>query len=301
MTTLTTNDNPVPAAPQGTAPRAPHNALQQSQAAAPVNARLSFDGILKGEWIKLLSLRSIRWSVLVMLLLSWAGAGLLSLAMKDSEFVTPESLTGIVAQAATFGSMFTVLIMGVLGVLAITSEYASGMILSSLTAVPSRTPLLLAKALVVAALAFLIGVLSAFGGALLSGLVLGDGALKAFVDPNVVVSLFGNALYLTLAALLALGIGALLRSSAGAISVVVALLFIAPIVFQVLSVTGWEWVPEVANWLPANLGSALSSSAMQPADVVGSVSYWGALGGLTAWAAVALVPAAVLFKTRDAV
>lgn len=298
MTTLTTND--TTAAASGAA-QSPQNALQQSQGAAPVNARLSFDGVLKGERIKLLSLRSIRWSVLVMLVLSWAGAGLLSLAMKGSEFVTPESLTGVVAQAATFGSMFTVLIMGVLGVLAITSEYASGMILSSLTAVPSRTPLLLAKALVVAALAFLVGVLSAFGGALLSGLVLGDGALKALVDPAVVVSLLGNALYLTLAALLALGVGALLRSSAGAISTVVALLLIAPIVFQVLTMTGWEWVPAVAEWLPASLGSTLSSSAMQSADVAGSVSYWGALGGLAAWAAVALVPAAVLFKKRDAV
>ena len=301
MTTLTMNDNPVPAATQGATHTPPQGALQQSKAAAPVNARLSFDGILKGEWIKLLSLRSIRWSVLVMLVLSWAGAGLLSLAMKGSEFATPESLTGIVAQSATFGSMFTVLIMGVLGVLAITSEYASGMILSSLTAVPSRTPLLLAKALVVAALAFVVGALSAFGGALLSGLVLGDGALKALVDPAIVVSLLGNALYLTLAALLALGAGTLLRSSAGAISTVVGLLFIAPIVFQVLAMTGWEWVPAVANWLPANLGSTLSSTAMQSADVAGSVSYWGALGGLTAWAAAALVPAAVLFKTRDAV
>lgn len=301
MTTLTMNENSVPAVQHGTAPGTPQDALQQSRAAAPVNARLSFDGILKGEWIKLLSLRSIRWSVLVMLALSWGGAALLSLGMAGSEFVTPETLTSVVAQAATFGSMFTVLIMGVLGVLAVTSEYASGMILSSLTAVPSRTPLLLAKALVVAALAFVVGALSTFGGALLSGLVLGDGALKALVDPSVVVSLFGNTLYLTLAALLALGIGTLLRSSAGAISAVVGLLFIAPIVFQVLTMTGWEWVPAVAAWLPANLGSTLSSSAMQSAAAAGSVSYWGALGGLAAWAAAALVPAAVLFRTRDAV
>ena len=65
--------------------------------------------------------------------------------------------------------------------------------------------------------------------------------------------------------------------------------------------TGWEWVPVVADWMPANLGATLSSVAMQSAGDAGSVSYWGALGGLTAWAAAALVPAAILLKTRDAV
>jgi len=287
MTTLTMNHT-------NTAAPAPMQAT-------PVNARLTFDGILKGEWIKLLSLRSIRWSVIVMLVLSWAGAGLLSLALVQTEFVTPDTAAQMVAQAATFGSMFTVLIMGVLGVLAMTSEYASGMILSSLTAVPARTPLLLAKALVVAALAFLVGVLSSFGGALLSGLVIGGDGLGALTDASVLVSLLGNTLYLTLAALLALGLGTLLRSSAGAISVVVALLFIAPIVMQVLGMAGWAWVPAVSNWLPSSLGSTLSNSAMLADPVPGAVTYWGALGGLAAWAAVALVPAAVLFKTRDAV
>lgn len=268
---------------------------------APVTSRLSFDGVLKGEWIKLLSLRSIRWSILVMLVLSWAGAALLSLAMGSSEMAGAEAMPMIVVQAATFGSMFTVLIMGVLGALSITSEYASGLILSSLTAVPARTPLLLAKALVVAALGFSIGVLSSFGGALIAAFMLGGDGFSALTAPAVLVSLLGNTLYLTLAALLALGLGALLRSSAGAISVVVALLFVATIAMQVLSITGWEWVPVVAEWLPASLGSTLSSAALTPAADAGSVTYWGALGGLAAWAAAALVPAAILLKTRDAV
>ena len=268
---------------------------------APVRGRLSFDGILKGEWIKLLSLRSIRWSILVMLLLSWTGAGMLSLAMTSGEPLTSEIMLALVAQSATFGSMFTVLIMGVLGVLSITSEYASGLILSSLTAVPKRTPLLLAKALVVAALGFSIGVLSSFGGGLIAALIYGEAGFAALVDPTVLVSLLGNALYLTLAALLALGVGALLRSSAGAISVIVTLFFVITIVLQVMMMTGWEWVPVVSNWMPANLGNTISTVAMQGSLESGAVTYWGALGGLTAWAIAALVPAAILFKTRDAV
>ena len=110
--------------------------MNDTYTTAPVVGRLTFDGVLKGEWIKLLSLRSIRWSILVMLVLSWAGAALLSLAMSGSDMLTPAATPAIVVQSATFGSMFTVLIMGVLGALSITSEYASGLILSSLTAVP---------------------------------------------------------------------------------------------------------------------------------------------------------------------
>ena len=275
--------------------------MKDTYTTAPVTGRLTFDGVLKGEWIKLLSLRSIRWSILVMLVLSWAGAALLSLAMSGSDMLTPAATPAIVVQSATFGSMFTVLIMGVLGALSITSEYASGLILSSLTAVPARTPMLIAKALVVAALGLTVGVLSSFGGAVISALILGSGGFSALADPAVLVSLLGNTLYLTLAALLALGVGALLRSSAGAISVIVTLLFVATIVFQVLMMTGWEWVPVVSDWMPANLGATLSTAAVQSAGDAGGVSYWGALGGLTAWAAAALVPAAILLKTRDAV
>lgn len=271
--------------------------------ASAVHGRLSFDGVLRGEWIKLLSLRSIRWSIVVMIALSFGGAAMMSFALRGTDMITPETLPSMVVQAATFGSVFTVLIMGVLGVLAVTSEYASGLILSSLTAVPSRTPLLAAKALVVASLSLLLGAVSVFGSGLLAAVVIGDGAMDAYLQPESLLSMLGATLYLTLASLMALGIGALLRSSAGAISIVVVLLFVATIVFQVLGLTGWEWVPEVAKWMPADLGHTLSSAAMVPADAVteGGVGYWGALGGLAAWAVAALVPAGILLKTRDAV
>lgn len=269
--------------------------------AAGAGGRLSFDGVLRGEWIKLLSLRSIRWSILITVVLSWGGAALMSAAMAGTDFATAEAMPALIVQSATLSSMFTVLVMGVLGVLSITSEYASGLILSSLSAVPSRTPLFVAKALVVAALGLVVGALSIFGGGVISAIIFGGGAFEALVDPSVLISLLGATLFLTLAALLSLGLGALLRSSAGAIAVVVTLLFISTIVFQILTMTGWEWVPTVAQWMPADLGHTLSTVAVTEAEYRGDVSYWGALGGLAAWAAAALVPAAILLKTRDAV
>src|SRR5690554_30689 len=89
-----------------------------SERAAP--GRLTFDGVLRSEWIKLLSLRSIRWSIIVMLALSWGGAFLLSFAMTGTEPISTAAMPAMIVQSATFGSMFTVLIMGVLGVLSIT-------------------------------------------------------------------------------------------------------------------------------------------------------------------------------------
>lgn len=281
--------------------------------------RLSFDGVLRGEWIKLLSLRSIRWSVLVMLVLSWAGATLMAFALAGTDFVTAESMPQILAQAATFGSNITVLIMGVIGVLAITSEYASGLILSTLAAVPSRTPVLVAKALVVAALGVIVGALSTFGGGFLAALIFGNGALGVFFEGPVLASMLGTTVFLALATLLSLGLGALLRSTAGAISVVVVLLFVSTLVLQILSITGWTWVPNVAQWMPADLGYELSTAALMPSgaeagvaggaaggaagavEAGGGVGYWAALGGLVAWAAAALIPAGILLKTRDAV
>lgn len=282
----------------------PLRSVQNDGKQRSVAGHLSFAGVLRGEWIKLLSLRSIRWSIVVMLLISWGGAALLSFAMMGSDFVTPEALPSLIVQSATFGSMFTVLIMGVLGVLSATSEYASGLILSSLAAVPTRTPLLVAKATVVATLGLVVGALSTFGGALIAAAIFGGGAFGALAESGVLASIVGTTVYLALAALISLGLGALLRSSAGAISVVVVLMFVSTLVFQILSVTGWAWVPDVAQWMPADLGYELSTAALIPAEApaeMRGVGYWPALGGLIAWAAAALVPAAILLKTRDAV
>lgn len=285
-TSVTTAHAGAPTSPALTRPR-------------PVNGRLTFAGVLRSEWIKLLSLRSIRWSVLVMLLLSWGGAFLLTMAMNSTD-LPAEAMPSLLVQAATFGSLFTVLIMGVIGVLSITSEYASGLILSSLTAVPKRTPVLAAKAVAVATLGLVVGGLSTFGGALIAAIFFTDG-FALLGEGDVLASLVGATLFLALAALIALGIGAMVRSSAGAISIVAVLMFVATLVFQVLTITGWDWVPIVAQWMPADLGQALSNVLFLPEEARGDVTYWAALGGLIAWAAAMLVPAAILLKKRDAV
>ena len=277
-----------------------HGAQSDASPQAPRSA-LTFDGVLRSEWIKLLSLRSIRWSIVAALLVSLAGAGFMAFAVAGTEYATPEAMPGMLVQSATIGTIFTVLILGVLGVLSASSEYASGMILSTLAAVPGRTPVFLAKGLVVAAVGFVVAALGAFGGALIAALILGGDALAALGTPEVFGSLLSTSVYLMLATMFSFGVGLLLRSSAGGISTMVVVFFVLPIVFQIMMMTGWEWVTTVADWLPTSLGNTLAQAPMGEPNSDGGVSYWGALGGLAAWAAAALAPAAILFKTRDAV
>lgn len=283
-----------------------HYASNGRTHATHATGALSFVGVLHSEVIKLLSLRSLRWSILIMLLFSWGGATLMGFALRDLSFFADDMAPALVAQAATFGSNITVLIMAVIGVLSITSEYSSGLILSSLSAVPARTPLLAAKGIVVGLIGLIVGSVSTFGAGLLAAAIMGNGALSLLGEPEVFVSMVGAVIFLTLASLIALGVGALLRSSAGGIAVAVVLLFVATLVFQILAITGWEWVPTLAQWMPADLGYALTNASLTDySAVTGSstdaLGFWQAFGGLCAWAAAALIPAALLLKTRDAV
>lgn len=268
---------------------------------------LSFGGVLRSERIKLFSLRSIRWAMAMMLAAGLGLSALLALAMRGSltgegapsdPALLAEAGAGYVTQAATFGIMFTQLIMAVLGVLAVTNEYSTGMIRSSLTAVPRRTPVLLAKALLVFLVGLVIGLITTLGGAVIATLLEPGASLSLLLRGDVLASLLGGGVFLALVALFSLGIGAVLRSSAGAIASVVAVLFVAPIAMQIMGISGWEWVPVVAEALPSSLGQAITMSALSGSEGMG---YWQALAAMVAWVIAALVPAAILLKTRDTV
>lgn len=271
--------------------------------ASSAPGRLSVDGVLRSEWIKLLSLRSVRWAAGVAFSLNLAAAILYIVtiqALGGSPVATVDAADLFTVQSAAIGSSMTVIAVALIGVFTVSSEYAQGAIRSSFAAVPNRALVLGAKSLVVGVTGFVVGVCSAFGAALVSGLIVGGDALASLAHPNVVVSLLGVALYFMCAALLGLGIGVLLRSSAASVLTVVALFLLLPLLWQLLSMTGSEWVAASNAWLPASLGHAISTVAVSTGEHAGGVTYWGALGGLVVWAAAALVPAAVLFKKRDA-
>ena len=178
--------------------------------------------VLHAEWIKLRSLRSTYLTLAAAVVLG-AGLGFL-----DTSSVAHHWATMSAADRAAFdpvgdsftGLVFAQLAFGVLGVLTISSEYGTGMIRTTLTAVPRRGRLLAAKALVVGAVALVAGELFAFGTFLLGQVMLASAHLDvALTSPGVLRAVSSAGLYLGVVALVGCGAGALLRHTAGGVAV----------------------------------------------------------------------------------
>ncbi|UOQ60739.1 ABC transporter permease [Leucobacter rhizosphaerae] len=273
---------------------------RKSRPAGPA-PRLTTAGVLRSEWIKLASLRSIRVTILVTVL---AGLGFSAMiGMLWSGELTgagttpdPAALEAYLLTVSTASASFLALVFGVLGVFAVASEYSSGMILSTLTAVPRRTPVAIAKMVVLATISAITALTVVVGGLGIAALCLPAAGPSLLAMP-VVSGVLGTIVYLVLFALFAAGIAGLLRSTAGGIAVVAGVAFVLPIGFQVLSLTGWEWVPVAAQYLPSSLGAVISQGMV---DVASGPTFWGALGAMLAWAVVVLIPALLGFLRRDA-
>jgi ABC-2 type transport system permease protein len=190
------------------------------------------------------------------------------------------------------GVQLAQLAIGILGILVITAEYSTGMIRASMTAVPKRLPVLWAKALVyglVTAALMIPAVLIAF--------LIGQGILSrhhinaAFSDPGVARALFGAALYLTVVGLFGLGLGAIVRNTAGGIATFVAIMFVLPPLTNVLPAS---WNDAASPYLPLAAGEAIMSvtSGNHLSPWVGLLLFFG-------YAAAALAVAAVLLVRRD--
>lgn len=262
---------------------------------------LTFPGVLRSEWIKLASLRSIRVTLLVTVL---AGLGLSTMiGMLWSQELTAgggvpsdADLQGYLLTVSTAAASFLALVFGVLGVFAVASEYSSGMILSTLTAVPRRSPVAVAKMLVLAGISAVAALVIIVGGLAIATFCL-PASMPALVSSTVVSGALGMVGYLVLFALFSAGIAGLLRSTAGGVAVVAGVAFVLPIGFQVMSLTGWEWVPTAAQYLPASLGNVIAQGI---GEVASGPNFWGALAAMGGWAIVVLVPALVTFMRRDA-
>jgi ABC-2 type transport system permease protein len=208
--------------------------------------------------------------------------------------VTRLSLTGIDLGQA---------VVALLGVLAISGEYSTGMITATLTAVQRRPAVLAAKAAVVGGLALAAGTV-AVADSLLAGRLLlpGRGFTAARGYPPLALAAepvlraaAGSVLYLALIALLSLGVATLVRDAAAAIGVVLGLLYLFPIIASVL--TDPPWRRHLEQIAPMNAGLDI-----QATTGLGSLplSPWAGLGALAAWAAAALLAGGTRLRLRDA-
>lgn len=270
-------------------------------------ARLTFGGILRSEGVKLLTLRSTWWCLSIVAVLTAGIPALVSLAFDEGPRGLQAADIGLTLwmSATTLPSGFSVLAVAVLGCLVITGEYGTGMIRSTMAAVPKRMPALGAKALVIGAVAFATVLLALVIGAALSGLVLGA---KGYVidagDPRVWSTLAAAAGYPALLAMFSVGVGTIIRNSAGAIASVLGLLLVVPTILQIAgSLLNATWIFDVAAFLPDMLGAAMTTP---PVDL-GSMPSQGTLElrpgpaalVFAAWTAAALGGGALLLRRRD--
>jgi ABC-2 type transport system permease protein len=260
---------------------------------------LTFGGALKSEVIKLFSLRSIRWTIAVSL-----GFGILSAVFAvwaiSSGLDGAEAGPMLFTVPASLGTMFLALIFGVFGVLSVTNEYSSGMIISSLVAAPKRGLLISAKLVCVLVVSAVLAAIYILCVMVTAGLF-ESSFWSELGSATLWTAVLGNFYGLVCMAVLAFGLGALLRSSAGAITIVVGIVFVLPIVLQVMMTTGWEWVNQVSLIVPQQLLQVLGSGNEQTQQGPASwMTWYVAFAVLAAWVVVAVIPGIWRFLRSDA-
>ena len=275
----------------------------------PTGRDLSFGGAMSSEWIKLRSIRSTWWCFAILLVLTVGFSALLSAALSFDTPPTGESAQSFAVQSVTISTAFGSLVISVLGVLIISDEYGSGMIRSTLTAVPTRTPALVAKALVFAIATFVVAAVS-FGISipLSVALLSGKGIETDLGDPKYWLALLGGVVYLTLVGLIAFSLGAIIRNTAGSVAVALGLVLAAPIVLNIVSaLTQLVWLRNIEMLLPSAAGTTLASYPTDSAaegipttEGLWVFEPWQAALVLVAWVVVLFTTAAVLLKRRDA-
>jgi ABC-type transport system involved in multi-copper enzyme maturation permease subunit len=254
-------------------------------------------GILLSEWTKLRSLRSTAYTLLAMAVLaiglgvlisSGAGAGYPELPPAERDAFDP-------TQLSTQSYLAAQLAIGVLGVLVITSEYATGMIRTSLAAVPRRERLLAAKVVVFTAVALVTGLVVGFGAFLLGQLTLAgtDAPYATLGQPHVPRAVAGAGLYLAAIGLLGVAVGTLVRSTAGGITVLVAVTLLVPAFGQGLP---GGWGERLVRWWPTTAGSQVMTVKSDP-DLLGP---WAGYGVLCVAVAATLAVAFAVLRARDA-
>ncbi|MBT1583165.1 ABC transporter permease [Curtobacterium flaccumfaciens] len=270
------------------------------------STRLSFPHLVRSEWIKLRSIRSTFWCYAILVVVTIGMAALVGANTNSGGQDLPTDIAnGTFVNANTVGVLLSSLVVGVLGVLIITGEYGTGQVRSTFTADPRRTGVILAKATVLAVTTFVVSAVATWIGVLISlPLLAGNGVEPEIGDPSVFMPILGSSVFLTLLALLAYGIGLLVRSSAGGIAITLGILLVLPVVLGLMAgLMNVEWPTNIAAFLPDMAGGQLYAYAYDgasEADNSGVVlNGWGGFGVLAAEVLVIGGLALTLARRRD--
>jgi ABC-2 type transport system permease protein len=256
----------------------------------------TFADVLCSEWTKLRSVRSTFWVLTVTVVLGIALGAVISAATAHGypRFSVSEKQSWDPTGISQSGMVIAQLAIAVLGVLCISSEYSSGMIRTSLIAVPKRGRVLAAKALVFAVVTFVVGEITCFAAFFVGqALISGHAPHAALGDPGVARAVAGGGLYLAALAVLSVAAGALLRHAAAAIACMIAVLLVLPLIAQALPDS---WRNPVTEFWPTQAGSQITSvyhyaHTLQP---------WPGFGVMCLFVAIVYAIAWTLLDRRDA-
>jgi ABC-2 type transport system permease protein len=264
----------------------------------PAKGRAGLAGTLRSEVTKIRSVRSTYWTMIVLFVVA-VGIGALITWLTASHWdqaSLSQRATFQPARNSMIGLYFAQFVIVVLGALTITAEYSTGMIRTSLAAMPRRGVFLLAKGLVFTVAALIIGEVTSFV-AFFVGQALLDTAPQHISTtlgaPHVLRAVVGGGLFIAACGLLAFGIGTLVRHTAAAISITIGVLFVVPIIVNFLPTS---WNNDIVRWLPSEGGLAIWNTA----QVAHEWPAWGEFSVLLGYVAAVLIAGYIVFRRRDA-
>ena len=263
--------------------------------AGPGAQRVTQARVIRSEWTKLRTVPSTAWSLLAAVALIVGVGALYALLRVTRPPTDPAAVAGFDPTAVSLtGVQLAELAVGILGVLLVAGEYATGTIRATFAAVPRRLPVLWGKAVVVG-LATLVLCLPAALAAFLVGqsILSGEGLDIALSEPGVARAVLGSALYLSAVGLLGLGLGALLRSTAAAVAVLFGVLFGPQLLAGLLPAA---WSDRIYPYLPVPAGVAVTAVQPDPA----ALAPWSGFALFCLYVAVVLALAAWRLGRRDA-
>jgi ABC-2 type transport system permease protein len=255
---------------------------------------------LRAEWTKLRTLPGTGWLLLGIVAATVTISATVCAAVSCS---SPAGCHADVTRLSLTGTGVGQAVVAVVAVLAVSGEYATGMIRATLAAMPRRTTVLAAKAAVVTAVTLAAGTVAVLGSVLAGRLILpGHGYTPAngypvlsLANGIVLRAAAGTVLYLALIALLSLGVATAVRDAAVAIGAVLGLLYLFPILAAVAGSAGVQRHLDQVG--PMTAGLEIQASTGLGHLPIGP---WAGLGVLAAWAAAALLAGTLVLRVRDA-
>jgi ABC-2 type transport system permease protein len=253
--------------------------------------RQHFSWILRSEWMKLRTLRSNKLA-LALTVVGTVGVAALVCAEAAAHYDGINNQISDPTNLSLSGWYLTQLVVGVVAVLTVTSEFGSRMIRTTYAASPRRLSVLAAKLTVVVAAALVVSTACSLASYLLGQRLLhSTGLATTLSDPNVARTVLGSALYITILAVIGVALGAIVRNTAGAISTLFGLLFVPPILAEAFPT---HWHNAIQNYSPLNAGTAIFN-----VQHVKGLGPWAGIGVLGIYAAILLSAGILLTVTRD--